>query len=65
MNNIFDSDSASWEEGFSNGFNSAINLLKIAKKFEDTGFDADDILREKLKEIKKMKFNKKTNGGII
>ena len=50
---MFDDNSASWEEGFSDGFDSAIDLLKIAKKFEDSGYDAEDVLKEKLEEINK------------
>jgi len=41
-----------WEEGYSSGFDNAIRLLQIAKKFEDSGLDPEDILEDKLKEIK-------------
>lgn len=41
-----------WEEGFNAGFDKAIRILQIAQKFEDTGFNPEDILEDKLEEIK-------------
>ncbi len=52
MGNINTPEYGAWEEGFSMGLDQAIRILQVAKKFEDTGYDAEDILEEKLKEIK-------------
>ena len=51
MGDINTPEYGAWEEGHSSGFDMAIRLLQIAKKFEDTGYDSEDILEDKLKEI--------------
>ena len=53
MRDINTPEYGAWEEGYAGGFDFAIRVLRIAKKFEDTGFDPEDILEEKLKEINK------------
>ena len=45
-------NSSSGDEGFEQGFDDAIRVLKGSRKFLDTGHDAEDVLEDKLKEIK-------------
>ena len=52
MGDINTSEYGAWEEGYSSGFDMALRLLQIAKKFEDSGYNPEDILEDKLKEIK-------------
>ena len=52
MGDINSEEYARWEEGFSDGFESAIDILKVAKKFEDTGFQPERILQDKLDSLK-------------
>lgn len=52
MGNVNTPEYVAWEDGFEQGLEKAIEILKLATKLQHEGYDAEDILNEKLEEEK-------------